>query len=211
MKRVPVVLFILIVIAMAAGSGCTQAPPPEAEPDTLTSPISDLALTSGDTPANFTLVDSRPKTADEVGSLAKDLGWQKGYVVTYTGMPDHRMGPTEITQTIAIYPEERIPEIVAFADTNDRADPELIITVLPPPLPGENSHAFSGKAGSQIVLRPDSGAPLDSGSLKGSFKQDMVEIIFARGSTLEVLRMTGPYADYATLSVLAQKAYAKLP
>jgi len=121
------------------------------------------------------------------------------------------MGATEITQMVTTYPAAGMAEIVAFVDSNDRADPELIITTLPSPGLGENSIAFSGQANSQIILRPDTDSPFESGSLKGSFKQNMVEIVFSKGSTLEVFKMTGPYADYATLMQLAETAYAKLP
>ena len=75
----------------------------------------------------------------------------------------------------------------------------------------EHSHAFRGKAISQIVFSENKGDPLGSGTLKGSLKHGQVEIIFAKGSTLEVLKMTGPYADYATLKALSEIAYAKLP
>lgn len=211
MKWLPVVLFVLFVIGLSLGAGCTQSAHPEDIPAAPAPLLADLALTAADAPDNYTLVESRAKTADEVGSLAQDLGWQGGYVVTYSGMPDHPMGPTEISQTITTYPAANILDLVAFVNTNDRADPELIITPLPPPGLGEQSHAFSGKAGSQIVVRENKGDPLMTGSLKGSLKQDVVEIIFAKGTTLVVLRMTGPYADYALLRELAEKAYAKLP
>ncbi|HII97707.1 MAG TPA: hypothetical protein HA272_00220 [Methanoregula sp.] len=55
------------------------------------------------------------------------------------------------------------------------------------------------------------GDPLRSGSLKSSLKQDIVEIIVAKDTSLVVLQMTGPYADYALPRDLAEKAYLKLP
>lgn len=216
MKWLPVFLIFILFTAMVFGAGCTQAGEPATIPAAPAQPspdssLSSFALTAADTPANYTLVESRAKTPDEVKNLAMNLGWAGGYVVKYSGMPDDKMGPTEITQTIATYPAASIPEILALADTNDRADRELVITGLPSPGLGKDSRAFSGKATSQIVLRPDTGDPLSSGTLKGSLKQDMVEIIFAKDSTMEVLRMTGPHADYATLKPLAEKAFSKLP
>jgi len=211
MKWLPVVLFFLFVIGLSLGAGCTQSALPEDIPATPVPSLADFALTAADAPGNYTLVESRAKTADEVGSLAKDLGWQGGYVVTYSGMPDHPMGATEITQTITTYPASGMADIVAFVDTTDQSDPELVVTNLPSPSLGEYSHAFSGKAISQIVFSENKGDPLGSGSLKGSLKHDRVEIIFAKDSTLEVLKMTGPNADYATLKALSGIAYAKLP
>ncbi len=211
MKWLPVVLFVLLIMVITLGAGCTQAAPGQDIPAAPQSSLAAVALTAADAPENFTLVESRQKSADEVGSLARDLGWQGGFVVTYSGMPDHPMGATEISETLTTYPAANMPNLVAFVITNDQADPELIITPLPAPGLGEQSHAFSGKARSQIVVRENKGDPLMSGSLKGSLKQDVVEILFAKDTTLVVLRMTGPYADYALLRELAEKAYLKLP
>jgi hypothetical protein len=205
---IPVVLSMLVIIMIA---GCMQAAPPAEAPGEPISSLSDFALLASDAPANYTLVESRVKTVDEMGDLAKSLGWQGGFVVRFAGMTDNPSGATEIIQTITIYPEKRMPEIVTLVDTNDRADPELVITTLPSPDLGENSHAFIGRAGSQIVMRGNSDNPLAPASRQGQVRQDRVEIIFARGPTLEVIKMTGPDADYATLSALAEKAYAKLP
>lgn len=104
-----------------------------------------------------------------------------------------------------------MPEIVALVGTNDRADPELAITILPSPGLGENSYAFAGRAGSRIEMQGNTDNPLAPASRQGKVRQDMVEIVFSKDSTLEVLKMTGPDADYATLSAVAARAYVKLP
>lgn len=209
-------LTCLVLGAILFSAGCLQEGNTSATPPTRVtalqgSPLAGFALSENDAPVNYTMVTNRAKTPDEVGGLAKELGWESGYVVEYSGLPDHPMGPTTITQSITTYPSANMPKIAELIETNDKADRELVITALPSPALGENSRAFSGKAGAQIVLRPDKEDPLASGSLKGSFKQDIVEIIFTKGSTLEVLRMTGPHADYATLLALAEKAYAIIP
>jgi hypothetical protein len=216
MKWLSVFLSCILIGAMIFGSGCTKAESPAEIRATHSQPapvslLSSYALTAADAPVNYTLTESRAKTSDEVGSLAKTLGWAGGYVVNYSGIPDNRMGPTTITQTITSYPAAHMPEILELTDKNDRSDKELIITALPSPGLGQDSRAFSGKAISQIVMREKTDDPLDSGTLQGSFKQDIVEIIFAKGSTIEVLRMSGPHADFAILTSLAEKAWAKLP
>jgi HAMP domain-containing protein len=211
MKGIMVVLVVLSLTFMAVSAGCSQAAPPGAVQAAPAPSLTDIALTAADAPANYTYAGSRIKTADEIGDLAKSLGWQDGFVVRFTGMTENPAGTTEIVQTITTYPEKSMPEIVTLVDTNDRADPELAITILPPPGFGENSHAFIGSAGLQIVMQGNSDNPMISASRQDRVGQDMVEIIFARGSTLEVMKMTGPDADYATLSALAEKAYAKLP
>jgi hypothetical protein len=216
MKWLSVFLSCLLIGAMIFSSGCMKAESPAAIPATQAqtgpgSSLSRYALTAADAPVNYTLTKSRVKTSDEVGGLAKNLGWAGGYVVKYSGLPDDRVGPTTITQTITTYPAATMPEILALTDTNDRSDKELSITALPSPGLGQDSRAFSGKAISQIVMREKTDDPLDSGTLQGSFKQDIVEIIFAKGSTIEGLRVSGPHADFGTLKGLAEKAYAKLP
>jgi hypothetical protein len=216
MKWLSVFFSCILISAMIFGSGCTKAVSPAAIPATQAQPaavssLSSYALTAADAPVNYTLTESRAKTSDEVGSLAKSLGWAGGYVVKYSGLPDDKMGPTTLTQTITSYPAANMPEILALTDKNDRADKELTITALPSPDLGEDSRAFSGKAISQVVMKEKTDDPLETGTLQGSLKQDIVEIIFAKGSTIEVLRMSGPHADFVTLNSLAKKAYAKLP
>ena len=61
-----------------------------------------------------------------------------------------------------------------------------------------------------MISEPDNGNPLGSGSAGGTVQQDFVEIIFSKGDILEVLRITGPGADYLTLASLTQKAYNKI-
>lgn len=217
MKRISVLLLCILMAAMIFGAGCTKTAdspavvlPTPAQPVPGSS-LSSYALTAVDAPVNYTLTESRAKSPDEVSSLARNLGWSGGYVVKYSGMPDDAMGATEITQSITTYPAANMQDILALIEANDRSDKELTITALSSPGLGQDSRAFSGKAISQIVMREKTDNPLDSGSLKGSLKQDVVEIIFAKDSTLEVLRMTGPHADYATLKGLATKAFAKMP
>jgi hypothetical protein len=212
MKRPTAFLSILLLVILITAAGCTQggetSPAPAVPP--APSPAS-LALTAADAPVNYTLKESRAKTAEEVGRLAKNLGWEGGYVVTYSGYPEEPMGETVISQTITTYPAARLPEILSMVRESDRGDRELIISDLPDPGLGDDSFAFAGKASSQILLRPKTGSPLEGRTLEGSFKQDIVEIVFIRGSTFEVLKMTGPRADYAVLEPLARKAAAQVP
>ena len=87
----------------------------------------------------------------------------------------------------------------------------MIFTNLSSPALGSYSQAFSGTAHTLIIPEPVNGNLPGPGSVEGTVQQDFVEIIFSKGDILEVLRMTGEGADYATLASLAQKAYAKIP
>ena len=213
MKWFSYFLIALFITGMALIAGCTQqvaTPVPTTTPAAAPA-LNAIALTAADAPVNYTLTSSRAKTSDEVGSVAKKLGWESGYVVTYSGYPDDKMGETVITQTITTYPANRMDEIFGLIETNDKADKELVITDRASPGLGERSFAFSGTAVSQIVLRPKTDDPLSQGSLEGSFKQDVTEIGFFKGSTLEILKMEGANTDYEVLLELARTAYNKVP
>lgn len=205
----------LIILCLVTISGCLQDPVSPADPGPATTffppPYTSLALTADDVPDEFSLAQSRQKERDEVGDLARDMGWSGGYVVSFTGYPDNPLGPTTITQTIATYPASRMPEILAYIRVSDRSDQEMGITDLPAPDIGDESFAFIGKPSSQIVLRPKTGDPLAGNTLQGSLRQDVVEVVFSQGSTLEVLKMSGPHADAGILLDLAKKASGRIP
>jgi hypothetical protein len=46
---------------------------------------------------------------------------------------------------------------------------------------------------------------------QGVSGQDFSEVFFAKGSTVEVIRMTGPHASGRTVAELAHTAYTKIP
>lgn len=206
-----IALCVLVLAAgcSQAGSSVKQIPSPEISP-TVPAPAT-LLLTAADIPAGYTLTESRVKTPADVGEMAKSLGWESGYIVRFTGPAGQSLlGPTEITQTITRYQSRDIGQIAALIEKNDKTDSELTFTTLPSPGIGTASSAFTGKAIGQIVVRTDPGNPMGAPQGTGSFKQDMAEIIFAQGTAVEVLRMTGPDANITVLEDLARKAYGKL-
>ena len=122
-----------------------------------------LALGPADIPSNFTLDSGAARNPDDVGSLAKDLGWKGGYSVRYVIPATDKRGPTDITQSIAVYPEKNIPTIIAMSDQQDRSDRDLKYTNISPPGLGEASRGFFGNASAQILVKPANGNPLASG------------------------------------------------
>ena len=201
---------------MVIGAGCTQSGntnfPTPASPSSpaLTPSPGLLALTAADAPVNYTIAESRMKTSAEVGTLAKDLGWQGGYIVKFSSQPGTGQGPTEIIQNIVTYPVAALPQIMQVAEASEKADAGMVFTSLPAPGLGESGLAFSGKANTQAAVQQNTN-PLVPETASVSVKQDMVEIIFIKGSPMEVLRMNGPGADYAILRGFAETAYAKIP
>jgi len=206
-------IIAILVCSLVLATGCTglagTAAPAPSTPEQIT--LESLVLTPSEIPQNFTLSESRVKNSTDVSKLARDLGWQQGYVVRFTRPPEGISGRIEILQTVTQYPAKNIPAIAALAEKQERSDNTMIFTNLSSPALGSYSQAFSGTAHTLIIPEPVTGNPPGPGSVEGTVQQDFVEIIFSKGDILEVLRMTGEGADYATLTSLAQKAYAKIP
>ncbi len=214
LSRYLIIALLLCSVLLAAG--CTRSTPaPVPVTPAAGSGLADLALTAADLPPGYTLVGSRAKNISEVGALARDLGWQGGYVAEYRAASPSGGIPTDMIQSIATYPAGNIPDLVALVDRQDRSDPDLTYTDLPASAPGGRGAGFYGKAQTRILIKPTNANPLVSGpenhDVEALVKTDIVEIIFYRGTTFEVIRMTGPGADVATATALAQKAYAKIP
>jgi hypothetical protein len=217
MKLSPVLVFCFFMIVLVLGTGCTQpagTSVPVTTPGSAAAPVSlsSLALTSAEAPENFTLVESRVKTSDEMGTLSKDLGWQSGYVVRFSS-GQGTANQTDIVQTLVTYPPAAIPDIMRIAVSTNMAEKGLEISTLPSPGIGDSSVAFLGKPIPEQGVKADANPrnPFMEQTESGSAKQELAEIVFTKGSTMEVFRMTGPGTDYATLKALAKTAYAKLP
>jgi len=210
---------ILVVLACAAvfAAGCTQGTGPVTTvlPVPVTTPqLQDLALNTSDVPACFSLIKQNIKSPDDVGSLAKDLGWQAGYVVRYT-CPAEGPELTIITHTLAVYPAENMPGIAFMVDKQDRSA-GFSYEGLTFPGQGSTMNGFYGKAGSAGVP----GSPEGTGHLTrtGSVPEtnvvpgsDVAEVIFSKGTCFSVLKMTGPGTNATVIRDLALVAYAKLP
>jgi hypothetical protein len=174
-----------------------------------------LLLNPADLPPNFTLVESSARNAADVGSLAKDLGWEGGYGIRYAVPAVDKRGPTEISQSIAFYPEKNIPSIIDLSDKQDRSDPDLSYTSFSPEGLGNNSRGFFGNASAEILVKPTNENPLvtgpDNHEVAVVYTREVAEIIFTKGDVFEVLRMTGPGANVTVLQDLAGKAYRRIP
>jgi hypothetical protein len=206
-------IFAILVCIFILAAGCTgrtrTAFPATPEPEPIL--LESLVLTVSEIPQNFTLTDSRAKNSTEVSKLARDFGWQQGYAVRFTGPPDGISGQTEILQTVTRYPAKNIPAIAALAEKQERSDTAMTFSNLSSPGLGDYSQAFSGTVNPLTIPEPEDSSILGSVPVRETARQDFVEIIFSKGDILEVLRMTGPDPDFATLTSLAQKAYNKIP
>ncbi len=146
--------------------------------------------------------------------LALDLGWQGGQVVRYV-LPAHEdKGTYEIIHSIAMYPEAAVPDVIGYSERAARSDPGFTYTDFAVNGIGNNARAFSGIAAVQPVQKPVSNpiiAGPDTEETTAGIKTNFSEIIFSRGKTFEVIKITGPSPDTAMLIDLSRKAYAKIP
>jgi hypothetical protein len=215
-----ILLVTLIICAAIFSAGCTHNSTSQVPVTPVTASVTvanpaQLALTQSDEPQGFTLVESKAKTPQDVSKVALELGWQDGYVVRFISPAQDARGANEIVQSIAIYQERTIKDVIAMAEQQGRSDTDLNYTDIPVQGLGNNARAFSGKASAQILLKPTQANQLITGMDKNEvpavFKNEVAEIIFSKGNTFEVLKMTGPSTDTALLIDLAKKAYAKIP
>jgi hypothetical protein len=211
-------LFILILASTAVfTAGCTQGTAPALPPTPLpvTAPhLQDLALSTTDVPACFKMTGQRAKDPSEVGTLAKDLGWQAGYVVRFT-CPSDGVEPNVITHSLAVYPSENLSGIAFMVNEQDRLE-GFTYENLSFPNQGSALYGFFGKTGGTYSSGIFPGISMDTGRDEVTKKDNETgsgegEIIFYRGTIFEVIRMTGPGTNVSILRDLTGKASAKIP
>jgi hypothetical protein len=194
----------------SSGTGSTATTGIATNTPTTNVSLAPLALIPTDVPAGYTLVSSRQKSAGEMSTLAKDLGWQEGYITIYSSLENSTGGPTTITQTITVYSGKDMSSIVSLVNSNERQQNGLVFSDLALPSTGADTRAFSAALvnatptvtpGGMVTLAESSGTTPTAG---------YTEVIFGKGEILEVIRMSGPGAQYDTLKSLAETAYAKL-
>lgn len=215
-------LLLLVLAAAVIIAGCTQAPgpvapaaPEPAVPGTVTAPdLPSLALAPADLPACFSRTGEQGKTADDVGDLARQAGWEGGYEAVFS-CPSAGAGPTVIVHSLALYPAGNVPGIAAMVDRQDRPAGFLYANISDPD-PGFFVSGFSARVNSTGPSAASRGAFVLAGgrnvSAPASASQgDFAEFIVFRGNVLEILKMTGPDTNATLLHGLARAAAQKIP
>ncbi|MFA5221710.1 MAG: hypothetical protein WC391_05445 [Methanoregula sp.] len=220
MRKVTSLILIFLAGSLLLIAGCAQTTP-AGTTDSLSpagsaadaNALVPLALTASDLPSSFTIVESRPKTRDELSSLARDLGWESGYVVRSATTGALNGSSTEISQTIARYRQENIQRIVSLAGTQDQSRGDMVFYDLPLPATGENTRAFHGTVNVTAHETP-------SGFLRAGINekpvepsptlQDFSEVLFTKGDVFEVIRISGTHADDGLLDNVSEIAYRKI-
>lgn len=178
-----------------------------------------ITILPSEVPGNFSTTESRIKNKVEMGDTALALGWETGYIVRYERDNSTDSIPTVLSQTIAVYPPENMPEIIRLIRSAEKSTQWYLIEDLPDPGLGDRSHASVAYVnarqdsvnitGSQDLFAAAQDALAVSPSQNGQGPA-YYEIYFTKGSLLEVLRYNGPEADYDTLLNLSRLAYRKL-
>ena len=210
--------FLMCVLLAAAGCTTGTGPSAPAAPaapapvaPATSAALAPLALTPADLPDGYTLTESREKTAADVSALALSLGWQDGYTVTYTNTSAVPAERTTIVQTVTVYPAKSVPDIISAIGRQERSDGNMSFTDIPSFGIGDLSGGYTGKARAPMVLTTDKSNPLAPKATITESNPDVAEVWVAKGTVFEVIRMTGPGADAATVTALARTAYAKMP
>jgi hypothetical protein len=147
-----------------------------------------------------------------VSSTAKDLGWQEGYVATWASAGNATLGVTTITQTITVYNARNMSFLVPLVAAGEHQQQGLVFSNLPQPATGPDTRTISAVVVNTTPAAATSGGvvAIQNESTSTAAAQGYIEVIFGKGQILEVIRMTGPGAQYDTLTTLAESAYAKL-
>ncbi len=215
------ILIGLLLVAIVGAAGCstvtdTGTKPAAVNPAPAKQPAQ-LILLSEDIPQGFSLIENRTKNEADVSRLALDLGWREGYVVRYQKEEGLSSPPTIISQNIAVYPAENLPDILQRGRTIAGSQEQYTIGDLPDPGIGDISSAIVAYEAikTEVTLRGFSspgvsvlGSTIRSMPAVGQ-QPEYYEISFTRGDVYEIFRMSGPSADYKTLLELVKTAYEK--
>ena len=215
MDHMHYLLLGVIVCAVLAVTGCTAATssnPVAAAVTPASAPtLALLSLTSSDVPAGYVFTSGAEKNVSDIDRLALDLGWQGGYAVTYTNRSAEPGNQDIIVQTITTYPAKNIPRIMGIIVQQESADTAMNYTDMADPGIGEISGGFTGTLRSQKNVNADEREPLMPGLAATGVSRNFAEVYFSKGTTFEVIRMTGPHANTAEVTALARTASAKIP
>jgi len=205
--KIQFIALMLVVQLAISSAGClspaspaspvpqTPLPAPLPTPESTSATVSPggMALQLTDVPPDYLIKDRTVIAYSEVSQLARDLGWQQGYRVTFYRMNREKDDLTGIRQSISVYPPENMNKVYAI-ETEDILSSKNGTTRYEIPFPaiGEKSMAFR---------ETRVGDPLDLA---------VYTVIFQKKNVLETVTMGGTTTDYETLKDVVRKAADKI-
>jgi hypothetical protein len=205
MKLRFIALIFVMQLAICSAGCLSQAPvtpsPPTSMPTTIpvpestiaTIPPGTMALQLTDVPGDYLLKERDVIAYSEVSQLARDLGWQQGYQVTFYRMNREKDDITGIRQSIRVYPPENIGKVYDL-ETEGILSSRNGTTrhAIPFPRIGDQSIAFRE---TRIAN------PMDIA---------VYTVIFSRKNVFETITMGSTTTDYEMLKEVVRKAADKI-
>jgi len=196
---------LILVTFLVCSAGCldtlfgeppykTEPPAPAIVTTTETSRLpeqsSDMALQPADLPSDYILQDRSVMALPEVSSLARELGWQQGYYVSFYRRISNTDDITRIRQSINIFSNDNINGVFLL-EKEELKDQHLTPGTryeIPFPAVGERSIAFRDTN------------PVDAE------RPVTYTVIFTKKNVYEKITMSGTSTDYETLKRLVLRA-----
>jgi len=196
---------LILAIFLLCSAGCLEtlfgeppqkaetpvpSPVPTTETPRLLTQSSDMALQPADLPADYILQDRTVMALPEVSPLARELGWQQGYYVSFYRRISNTDDITRIRQSVNIFSSDSINGVFLLEkeELKDQQVSPGTRYEIPFPAIGERSIAFRDTN------------PVDSE------RPVTYTVIFTKKNVYEKITMSGTNTDYETLKRLAQRA-----
>ena len=149
-----------------------------------------MALQPSDLPSDYILQDRSVMASPEVSQLSRDLGWRKGYFVSFYRMDSNNNVLTRIRQSVSIFTSDGMNGVFLVEKEdleNQQISPETQYEI-PFPAVGERGIAF------RDTNPADTERPVT------------YTVIFTKKNVHEKITMSGTNTDYETLKRLVQRA-----
>jgi hypothetical protein len=195
---------ILLILLSCGSAGCISSifgeptlyhqsvPPVQPRPEsaTVSVALSEIGLQIQDLPLDYILKERSVVAYEDIPPLARELGWRRGYGMTFFHLNKESYDLSGIVQLVSIYPLENMKTIYSLEkdDLLSRANSTTNIREIPFPVIGDRSAAF------RIT------------NTKDRYNTEIYTVIFTKKNVYEKLTFTGSTADYEFFREVAEKA-----
>jgi len=195
-------LLILLLIITVFVSGCIGQTEKQEEttstistttmPKIATKEVSQMALQLLDmSSSNYTIKERAERVRADVSPDALDLGWKRGYYVSFARIGESIFDITAIEHLISIYPIENISKVLTT-------------------IPRESTENITFNELSRLDIGDDSRAYRIDAKNEFGTEYRYYQIEFVKMDVYMSLYMTGTSTDYELLKDLAKKAESRI-